>query len=451
MKYDYDFFVIGGGSGGVRSARWASRLGAKTALCEKSRLGGTCVIRGCVPKKLMLYGSSFKKDFETAKAYGWRFKESPLLNWEAFNESRHREIKRLEGIYRSILKNHGVDFFSGAGRLKGPHTVEIQGKTHTARYILIAVGGKPHRLDIPGADLCLSSNDMFDLKSCPKSLLVLGAGYIGLEFANIFQSLGVDVSLMLRKDLVLSGFDRDLRSHLQESLTLNGVKILPKRNPVRIEKKAGEVFVTDDKGGVWSGEAVLMATGRRANTESLNLQALGVKTKNSLIEVDKRFQSSLPGVFAVGDCANTPFQLTPVALNEGMFVAECLFSGKGNAGLSYEAVPSVVFTRPEAGSVGLSEEGALARGFQIAVYESCFRPLKMTLTNSRQKDYMKLIVCKKTDRVLGCHIVANSAGEILQGFAVAVKNRLKKADLDQTTGIHPSSAEELVGMRDPRP
>ena len=448
-KYDYDLFVIGGGSGGIRAARWSSHLGAKVALCEKDRLGGTCVIRGCIPKKLMLYASSFKKDCEVAKAYGWEFKEAQI-NWERFNQTRNKEIDRLETVYGNILKNNNVDFISGAGTLKDDHTVEVKGKLYRAKYILIAVGGRPSKLPIEGAEFSITSNEIFSLKKKPKSLLVLGAGYIGLEFASIFEGLGTDVSVMFRKDYILSGFDKDIREHLQSELLKKNVKLLPKRNSVKIEKKQETFFVTDDTGGIWSGDLVLMATGRKANTEGLNLSGVGINIKNSQILVNEKLQTSCPSVFAVGDCTNQPYQLTPVALSEGMFVSEYLFSHKDKTDFNYESVPSVVFTQPELGTVGLNEEEALNRGFQIKVYESRFRALKLTLTELQEKTYMKLVVCKKTDRLLGCHIVGEDAAEILQGFAIAVKNKLSKADLDKTIGIHPSSAEELVTMRTAR-
>ncbi len=444
--YDYDLFVIGGGSGGIRAARWSSRLRAKTALCEKDRLGGTCVIRGCIPKKLMVYASSFKKDFETAGDYGWELGPAKL-NWEKFNSVRNKEIDRLEGVYREVLKNSQVDYIPGCGALKGPHTVEVQGKLYTAKYILIAVGGWPSPLAIEGAELSLSSNEVFSLKKQPKSLLVLGAGYIGLEFAGIFNGLGTDVSIMFRKERILSGFDGDIRERLQKELMQKNIKMLSQKSPVKIEKKGEALLLTDDGGEAHSADLILMATGRKANIKDLNLPALGIQTEKSQIAVDEKFQTTCPDVFAIGDCANRPYQLTPVALSEGMFVSEYLFSGKSKARFSYENTPSAVFTQPEVGTVGLSEEQALKKGFQVKIYESDFRPLKLTVTKSRERAYMKLVVCQKTDQILGCHIISESAAEILQGFAVAVRNKLRKADLDKTIGIHPSSAEELVTMR----
>ena len=446
MKYDYDLFVIGGGSGGIRAARWASQLGAKVALCEKDRLGGTCVIRGCIPKKLMVYGGSFKKNFELAKDYGWKL-GSVNLDWAQFNSVRNKEISRLESIYGNILTKNKVDYIAGHGSLKDEHTVTVEGKHYTARYILIAVGGWPYKLAVKGAEHCITSNEIFNLKKRPHSLLVIGAGYIGLEFACIFNSLGADVSVMFRKELILSGFDKDVRKHLQKELSLQGIKMLSQRNPTCIERQDQSFAVQDDKNETWKGDLVLMAVGRKANIKDLNLSELGVKTQSGQILVNDEFQTSCSSIYAVGDCIQQDYQLTPVALNQGMFVSEYLFNNKRNKKFSYHSVPSAVFTQPETASVGLSEEQAVQKGYTAAIYESSFRALKLTLTQSKEKSYMKWVVCKKTDELLGCHIVAENAAEILQGFAVAVKNRLKKSDIDQTIGIHPTSAEELVTMR----
>ena len=468
MKYDYDLFIIGGGSGGIRMARWSAQLGAKVALCEKDRMGGTCVIRGCIPKKLMVYASSFKKNFKRAQDYGWQFDpDSVSLDWEHFRSIKDREISRLEAIYNKILKNNQVDFFADHGSLKGPHTVKVGHKSYTAKFIVIAVGGWPSLLDIPGKEHCISSNEIFNIKKIPKSLLVIGSGYIGLEFASLFKILGSDVSLMFRKELILSGFDQDIRKKLQEELSKQGLKLLAKTQPTGITKKREllEVSYTQEKKLVegkksegekisarektWLGEQVLMATGRKANLEGLNLESVGIKPGKGQIPVNQNFQTSCPSIYAIGDCTDQPYQLTPVALNEAIFLSEHLFN-KSQKIADYENVPSAVFTQPEVATVGLSEEQALEKGFEISIYESRFRALKLTLTQSQEKTYMKWVVCKKTDQLLGCHIVGENAGEILQGFAVAVKNKLKKSQIDQTIGIHPSSAEELVTMRSPR-
>ena len=448
-KYDYDLFVVGGGSGGIRSARWASQLGAKVALCEKDRLGGACVIRGCIPKKLMVYAGGFKKNFKLAKDYGWKL-GSVSLDWTQFNSVRNKEIARLESIYRNILTNNKVDYILGHGSLKSAHTVEVEGKSYTAKFILIAVGGWPSKLAVKGAEHCITSNEIFDLEKQPQSLLVLGAGYIGLEFASIFNSLGTDVSVMFRKDLILSGFDKDIRKHLQKELSLKGITMLSQRNPISIEKQGQNFIVQDDKGDIWKGDLALMAVGRKANIKGLNLSAAEVKTQSGQILVDDKFQTNCPSIYAVGDCIQQAYQLTPVALNQGMFVSEHLFNKESDTKFSYRSVPSAVFTQPETAVVGLSEEQAIQKGYEVKIYESSFRALKLTLTQSKEKSYMKWVVCGKTDELLGCHIIGENAGEILQGFAVAVKNRLKKSQLDQTIGIHPTSAEELVTMRTAR-
>ena len=449
QKYDYDLFVIGGGSGGIRTARWSAGLGAKVALCESHRLGGTCVIRGCIPKKLMAYGAEFSDHFKQARSYGWELEE-PHLNWKSFNQSRNNEIKRLEGIYTNLLKNSGVDFFPGKGSLKDAHSVEVNGKVYTSRFILIAVGGWPRRLNIEGADLALTSNELFSLPEKPASLLVIGAGYIGVEFASIFQGLGTQVQLMFRKDLILRGFDQDIRKTLQEELEKKNISILSGRSPFKLEKKNNQIYIRDDKGDTWNAEAILMAAGRFAHTKDLNLESLGIKTtKEGTIQINEHFETSCAGVFALGDCASTPYQLTPVATAEGMVLSEFLFSEK-NKKISYENIPSAVFTHPPVGTVGLTEEQALKQNQEVEIFENRFRPLKLTLTKEQEKTYMKLIVNKHTRKVLGCHIVGEGAPEILQGFAVALKAGLTKEHFDQTIGIHPTSAEELVTLRTPR-
>ena len=449
-QYDYDLFVIGGGSGGIRAARWSAGLGAKVALCEKDRMGGTCVIRGCIPKKMMVYVSSFNKNFKLAQDYGWDI-GSPKLDWKHFIKKKDQEIDRLESIYQNILKNNEVDFIKGAGSILDPHTVEVAGKSYTARYILIAVGGYPSKLSIKGAEYSITSDEIFHLDQIPSSLLVIGAGYIGLEFASLFQALGTRVSVMFRKDKILSGFDKDIRKHLQEELVKQGVQFLSKRNPMEIKKEKNSLSVQDDQNGLWKGDLVLMATGRSPNLKGFDLSSLGIQTNQSgHIEVNDNFQTSCPSIYAVGDCTSKGYYLTPVALNSGLTLSEFLFgasSGKSKKTFEFKNIPSAVFTQPEVATVGLTEEEALDQGYELEIYESQFRALKLTLTKSQEKSYMKWVVCKKTDQLLGCHIIGENAGEILQGFAVAVKNKLTKTQMDQTVGIHPTSAEELVTMR----
>ena len=450
-KYDYDLFVIGGGSGGIRAARWSAQLGAKVALCESDRLGGTCVIRGCIPKKFMVYGSEFSEHFKKAEAYGWQLKDEPQLNWSKFNKSRNNEIKRLEGIYSRLLKESQVDFISGEGSLKNAHTVQVKKKTYTARYILIAVGSEPRLLDIEGAKLSITSNEVFSLPKQPQSLLVIGSGYIGLEFASIFKNLGTDVQLMFRKNFILRGFDKDIRVALQEELSKRNIKMISGCFPEKMEKVEDQIHVTDNKGDIWKADMVLTAIGRQALTKSLNLEAAKVKTNpQGKIVVNKKLETSCNNIFAIGDCTNSPYELTPVATAEGMVLSEMLFSkDKEKKSLTYENIPSAVFTHPVVATVGLTEVEALDKGYDLEIYKSSFRPLKSTLTSEDEKTFMKLIVCKKTNKLLGCHMMGEHADEVIQGFAVAVKAKLTKKHLDQTIGIHPTSAEEFVTMRTP--
>ena len=447
---NYDLIVIGGGSGGIRAARWSAQQGAKVAVCESDRLGGTCVIRGCVPKKLMVYGSEFSHHFNHASSYGWELNK-PKLNWDIFNTKRNEEIKRLEGIYSKLLTNNKVELLKGKASLKDKNTVEVEGRTYTSRYILIATGGWPHFLSLPGNEFCISSNDVFSLKEKPRSLIVIGSGYIGLEFASIFQSLGTQVTLLYRRDFVLRGFDLDIRKKLQEEIAKKGVTMMSGRSPLTIEKSDTQFKVQDDKGGTYTADQVLMATGRIPNTKGLNLKKVGVHTNGKReIVVDKDFKTSISNIFAIGDCASTPYQLTPVATTEGMIVSESLFSKDPMRSIKYENIPTAIFTQPPAGTVGLSEEDALTKGYKVTIFESHFRPLKLTLTDDQEKTYMKLVVEQKTDKVLGCHLVGEGAGEIIQGFAVALNGGLTKQVFDQTIGVHPSSAEEFVTMRTPR-
>lgn len=450
MKYNYDLFVLGGGSGGVRAARWSASLGVKVALCESDRLGGTCVIRGCIPKKLMVYGAEFPKHFQYASAYGWKV-EKQQLDWKVFNHTRNKEIKRLEGVYKRLLKKSSVRLISGIGELVDSHTVKVGNKSFTSRYILIATGARPKRLAIKGNQYALTSDDMFTLANKPKSLLVLGAGYIALEFASIFNKLGTNVKVMFRGDKVLRGFDDSIREDLQGKLQAQGIQLLPGRQPVTIKKISGGLCVVDDHKDQWRASNVLMAVGRAPNTEKLNLKSVGIRTnKEGAILVNKKWITSCSSILAVGDVANTPYALTPVATAEGMALSEMLFAKKRNnikKQFSYNNIPTAVFTSPPVGTVGLTESQAKAKGFKVKIYESRFRHLKLTLTSDQETTYMKLVVCKKTDRVLGCHIVGAMADEILQGFAVAVKAGLTKKHWDQTIGIHPTSAEELVTMR----
>ena len=444
--YDFDLLTIGGGSGGVRASRWAGGLGAKVAICEESRYGGTCVLRGCIPKKLMLTASEWPAHVKYFSSYGWSLGDHSL-NWSAQKSARDKELSRLEGIYENLLSKKGVMVLKGRGKIVAPHTVEVNGKRYSARFILIAVGSQPFMPDLPGIKQALTSDDVFELTELPRSILIVGSGYIGVEFAGIFNGFGSKVSLVFRKDLPLRGFDNEVRAFLQEEMIKNGVEVISGNTPERITKKGEQFEVSLSGGEVKTVEKVLFATGRKPKLENLGLESLGVKVNQSgEIEVDEYFETSAKGVYALGDCANTPYQLTPVATSEGMLLAEHLFSQSKKV-MDYNMIPTAVFSCPPVAVVGLTEEQAREKHGSVNIYTSRFRPLKYTVTSIDKKTFMKMIVDKKTDKVLGAHIVGDDAPEMMQGVAVALKAGATKADFDKTVGIHPTSAEEFVTMR----
>ena len=463
-QYDFDLLVIGGGSGGVRTARWSAGLGAKVAICEEDRYGGTCVLRGCIPKKLMLAGSELPSVLKYFSAYGWSVGEK-AIDWSAQKLARDKELSRLEGIYENLLHKKGVQVLKGHGRIVAPHKIEVGGKTYSSRFILIATGGQASLLDVPGAEKALTSDDVFKMQKQPRSILIMGSGYIGVEFAGIFNGFGSQVSLVFRRDKLLRGFDKDIRSFLQEEMIKAGVEIIPQHTIKQIVKKEDkqEVTLQSAKGEQRAGaseqvktvDAVLFAVGRKPNTSNLGLENLKVETnKAGEIKVNEYFETSVAGVYALGDCADTPYQLTPTATAEGVILAENLFSskGEGSKGVSkkkmdYHFVPTAVFSVPPVSVVGLTEEQAKEKGHEVKVYTSRFRPLKYTVTSIDKKTFMKMVVDQKTDKVLGIHIAGDDAPEMMQGFAVALKAGARKSDFDKTVGIHPTSAEELVTMR----
>ncbi len=464
-QYNFDLLTIGAGSGGVRTARWSAGLGARVAIAEESRCGGTCVLRGCIPKKLMLTGSKLPSSLKYFSEYGWSV-GGYSLNFQAQKSARDKELNRLEGIYENLLTKKGVTILKGHGKIVAPHTVEVNGKAYTARFILIATGAQPVMLNVPGREGALNSDDIFELKECPKSVLIMGSGYIGVEFAGIFKGFGSKVSLVFRKDKLLTGFDNELRSFLQEEMIKNGVEIIPHHIIKQIVKKEkGDFEVTlsrvkntldpshNQKEGAINSETVktvdkvLFATGRRPKTKGLGLELLGIKTNTKgEIEVDEYFKTSVKNIYALGDCANTPYQLTPTATMEGTLLAEHLFSGSKKK-MNYDFIPTAVFSNPPVATVGLTEEQALKAGYKIKVYRSRFRPLKYTVTPLDKKTFMKMTVDEKTNKVLGMLMVGDDAPEIMQGMAVALKAGALKSDFDKTVGIHPTSAEEFVTMR----
>lgn len=449
MTYDYDLFVIGAGSGGVRAARFAAGYGARVAVAESRYLGGTCVNVGCVPKKLLVYGAHFAEDFEQASGFGWSLGEANF-DWKTLIANKNREIQRLNGIYRNLLTNSGVSLFEGHARIVDAHTVEVNGQRLSTERILIATGGWPQIPDIPGREHAISSNEAFFLEQLPKRVLVVGGGYIAVEFASIFHGLGAQTSLLYRGELFLRGFDGSVREHLRDELSKKGVDLQFNADIASIERQDdGSLAATLKDGRVLHADCVFYATGRRPMLDNLGLENVEVKLdKRGHIEVDELFQTSTPSILAIGDVIGR-VQLTPVALAEGMAVARRLFKPEEYRPLDYRMIPTAVFSLPNIGTVGLSEEQAVEAGHRVQVFESRFRPMKLTLTECQERTLMKLVVDAETDRVLGCHMVGPEAGEIVQGLAIALKAGATKQVFDETIGVHPSAAEEFVTLRTP--
>ena len=447
QDFDYDFFVIGAGSGGVRASRIAASLGARVAVAEERYFGGTCVNVGCVPKKLLSYAAHFADDFENSKGFGWNITSSSF-DWATLIENKNNEISRLNGIYKSLLENAGVTIFNHRATLTDANTVQVNGEQVTARYILIAVGGWPWVPPFKGSEHAITSNEVFYLEDLPKSIVIMGGGYIAVEFASIFARLGTETTLVYRGDSLLRGFDADIRSFITAS-TAQDLNLKLNDDIEEIVKENGQLEVTLKSGDKLTTEVVLAATGRQPLTRELGLEHAGVKiTGNGAIMVDDEFRTSTESVFAVGDVIDR-VALTPVALAEGEIVARQLFS-KEKRRMDYRNIATAVFCQPNVACVGLSEEEAIAEGYQIEVYADSTRPLKHTLSGSSEKAFIKLVVDRLTDKLLGVHVVAQDAGELVQGFAVALNCGATKADLDRTVGIHPTLAEELVTMRSAR-
>ncbi|MGO2451627.1 glutathione-disulfide reductase [Pseudomonas taetrolens] len=449
MAYEFDLFVIGAGSGGVRAARFAAGFGAKVAVAESRYLGGTCVNVGCVPKKLLVYGAHFAEDFEQASGFGWSLGEANF-DWATLIANKDREINRLNGIYRNLLLNSGVTLMEGHAKLTGPNEVEVNGQRYTAKHILIATGGWPQIPEIPGHEHAISSNEAFFLKALPKRVLVVGGGYIAVEFAGIFQGLGAETSLLYRGEMFLRGFDGAVRKHLHEELTKRGMDVQFNADIARIDKQAdGSLKATLKDGRELIADCVFYATGRRPMLDNLGLETTGVKLdKRGFVEVDELYQSAEPSILAIGDVIGR-VQLTPVALAEGMAVARRLFKPEQYRPVDYKMIPTAVFSLPNIGTVGLSEEQAIEDGHTVQIFESSFRPMKLTLTECQERTLMKLVVDADTDKVLGCHMVGPEAGEIVQGLAIALKAGATKQHFDETIGVHPTAAEEFVTMRTP--
>jgi glutathione reductase (NADPH) len=449
MAYDFDLYVIGAGSGGVRAARFAAGFGAKVAVAESRYLGGTCVNVGCVPKKLLVYGAHFAEDFEQASGFGWSLGEANF-DWATLIANKDREINRLNGIYRNLLVNSGVTLHEAHAKIVGPHEVEVNGERFTANNILIATGGWPQIPQIPGHEHAIGSNEAFFLKELPKRVLVVGGGYIAVEFAGIFHGLGANTTLLYRGDLFLRGFDGSVRKHLQEELTKRGLDLQFNADIARIDKQAdGSLKATLKDGRELEADCIFYATGRRPMLDNLGLENTDVQlTDKGFIKVDDQYQTTEPSILALGDVIGR-VQLTPVALAEGMAVARRLFKPEQYRPVDYKMIPTAVFSLPNIGTVGLTEEEAREAGHDVVIFESRFRPMKLTLTECQEKTLMKLVVDGKTDKVLGCHMVGPDAGEIVQGLAIALKAGATKRDFDDTIGVHPTAAEEFVTMRTP--
>ncbi|WP_085686981.1 MULTISPECIES: glutathione-disulfide reductase [Pseudomonas] len=449
MAYDFDLYVIGAGSGGVRAARFAAGFGAKVAVAESRYLGGTCVNVGCVPKKLLVYGAHFAEDFEQSSGFGWSLGEADF-DWATLIANKDREINRLNGIYRNLLVNSGVTLHEAHAKIVGPHEVEVNGERYTAKNILIATGGWPQIPEIPGHEHAISSNQAFFLKELPKRVLVVGGGYIAVEFAGIFHGLGANTTLLYRGDLFLRGFDGSVRNHLKEELTKRGLDLQFNADIARIDKQSdGSLKATLKDGRVLEADCVFYATGRRPMLDNLGLENTDVQLDDKgFIKVDEQYQTTEPSILALGDVIGR-VQLTPVALAEGMAVARRLFKPEQYRPVDYKMIPTAVFSLPNIGTVGLTEEEAREAGHDVVIYESRFRPMKLTLTDCQERTLMKLVVDGKSDKVLGCHMVGPDAGEIVQGLAIALKAGATKRDFDDTIGVHPTAAEEFVTMRTP--
>jgi len=448
MNYDYDLFVIGAGSGGVRASRISGSLGAKVAICEDLYMGGTCVNVGCVPKKLYVYAAEYAGHFRDARGFGWQSPD-PEFDWSTLRDNKKVEISRLNGIYDDILGSANVEIIRGRGRFVDAHTVEVNGKQYSAERIIIAVGGWPFIPSFPGSEHAVSSNEIFDLAQFPKRLAVVGGGYIAAEFAGIFNGLGAEVSQLYRGDLFLRGFDNEVRDVAAIEIAKKGVDLRFKTDVESIEKLAdGSLNIHLTTGESLQVDAVLYATGRKPKLTDLGLENVNVAlTDKGFIDVNDEYQTSEPSIYALGDVIGG-MALTPVALEEGMALARHLYNNEP-CELNYQNIATTVFCQPNIGTIGMTEEQAKSRYTNVVKYRSHYRAMRHNLGGSDERSMMKLLVDGDTDKVVGMHMVGADAGEILQGFAVAMRMGATKADFDLTVGIHPTAAEEFVTMRDP--
>ncbi len=447
--FDFDLFVIGAGSGGVRAARIAAGHGAKVAIAEEYRVGGTCVIRGCVPKKLLVYASRFADDFADARGFGWSV-SGETFDWPSLVAAKNKEISRLEAAYRATLEKYKVEVFPERATLLSPNEVQLanSGRKITAKTILVATGGRPN-VDpaLPGVENVITSNEVFDLKEFPRRIVIAGGGYIAVEFASIFNGLGSDVTLIYRGDKFLRGFDEDLRDGLAAAMTARGIRIITGQKFTKIEKRASSLAGTISSGETLEADQIMFAIGRSPNTRNLGLEALGVHIDlEGAIVADNASQSTVPSIYAVGDVTNR-VNLTPVAIREGHAFADTLF-GKKPWIVDYTTIPTAVFSTPEIGTVGFTEQEARAQYEDVHIYKGSFRPMKAILAGRNEKMLMKIIVEGASERVVGVHVLGPDAAEIIQMAAIAVRMRACKSDFDQTMALHPSAAEELVTLRE---
>ncbi len=449
-EFDFDLFTLGAGSGGVAASRRAGAHGAKVAICEDVRVGGTCVLRGCVPKKLLVMGAHFSEDAEDARGFGWSV-EGARLDWRALIERKDKELDRLNGVYLRMLRDSGVTLIEGRGVIVDPHTVEVAGKRYTARHILVATGSAPIRPEIPGVEHVITSDEALSLPELPKRLVVVGGGYIGCELAGVFRAAGSSVTMLIRGDTVLRGFDDDVRAALTLAYRKKGIEIMSEVVVRDVEREAdGSFNVLTKTGDTLDADAVLFAIGRHPNTRGLGCEQVGIKLNElGAIEVDAQSRTAVRSIFAVGDVTNR-LNLTPVAIAEGRILVEMLFN-RGDGTMDHANTPSAVFSQPPVATVGCSESFARAAHGEIDVYVASFKPMKHTLSGRDERTMMKLVVERSSQKVVGLHMVGPDAPEIVQGFAVAIRCGATKQDFDRTVGIHPTAAEEFVTMREKRP
>jgi len=446
MAYDFDLFTIGAGSGGVAASRRAASYGARVAICEADRVGGTCVLRGCVPKKLLVYAAHFADEAQDAAGYGWHV-APPVHSWPELIAAKNKETTRLEGVYRKMLSDAGAHLIEGRAKLLDAHTIEVNGTRHTAANILLAIGGHPVTPKIPGIEHVISSNEALDLPKLPREIVIVGGGYIAVEFAGIFSGLGASVQMVIRRDEILYGFDDDVRAHLTREMRARGIAIHNRTELTKIEKRGSSLSFTTKAGAKLSTDCIMYATGRLPNTTGMGLAEAGVALhpETGAIKVDDWSRTSVPNIYAIGD-ATDMLNLTPTAIAEGRALAETLFNNNPTCA-RLEVVPTAVFSNPTVSTVGLTEAEARAAHTEIDVYRTIFRPLKNTLSGREEKTLMKLVVDRASDRVLGVHMVGPDAPEIIGGLAVALTCGATKRQFDKTIGIHPTASEEFVTLR----